>query len=363
MRCCGFISTGRVAWRRSEMRPDKIPTQWASSVIFAVATTQGRKQARQFAVEYLAWDRISKYDDVRSDPDLAARAKAETDERRTKFREFVKQAYRHVAYLSQPDLALDRTVEVKELGDLRSSLDGGAIWKELATVDKTYEPGTFTAKALLHQLRDPEDYGIPLREIRDAFWSAPRLPLLPRGEADLRDAMYQAIQAGDLTLTDANGTVSPVGSPGEINLSGDTRRLAKPVTTCPKCGKPVHDGPCDPNVAETCPKCGKPLHDGPCDTTVTETCPKCGKPLHDGPCDTTVTVAQEKQVNITFVGDVNPMNAEALAKVLLDLYTTVDDGDATYLNATIQIVAEGSAADHLVQSAKQAGLNVSSKDL
>ena len=343
--------------------PDKIPTQWASSVIFAVATTQGRKQARQFAVEYLAWDRISKYDDVRSDPDLAARAKAETDERRTKFREFVKQAYRHVAYLSQPDLALDRTVEVKELGDLRSSLDGGAIWKELATVDKTYEPGTFTAKALLHQLRDPEDYGIPLREIRDAFWSAPRLPLLPRGEADLRDAMYQAIQAGDLTLTDANGTVSPVGSPGEINLSGDTRRLAKPVTTCPKCGKPVHDGPCDTNVAETCPKCGKPLHDGPCDTTVTETCPKCGKPLHDGPCDTTVTVAQEKQVNITFVGDVNPMNAEALAKVLLDLYTTVDDGDATYLNATIQIVAEGSAADHLVQSAKQAGLNVSSKDL
>jgi hypothetical protein len=344
--------------------PDKVPTQWAASVVFAVATTQGRKQARQFAVEYLAWDRVSKFDDVKSDPDLAARAKAETDERRTKFRDFIKQAFRHVAYLAQP--ADQRVVEVKELGDLRSSLDGGAVWKELAEVDKAYEPGTFTAKALMHQLRDPEDYGIPLREIRDAFWSAPRLPLLPRGEADLREAIFSAIQAGDLVLTDANGVTSPVTSPGEINLSGDSRRLGKPgPATCPNCGQPAHEGPCDTDTTATCPKCGRPAHDGPCDTDTTATCPKCGKPAHDGPCDTGPTPPQpsEKQVNITFVGDINPTNAEGLAKVLLDLYTTIDNGDASYLNATIQIVADAAVADQVVHSAQQAGLNSSSKML
>lgn len=335
--------------------PHKIATQWSSSCVFAIANTQGRKQARQFAVEYLAWDRVSKFDDVRADPDLVVRGKKETADRRAKFEEFVRTAFRHVAFLSQPEATLPKTVEIKELGELRSSLDGGAVWKELAEVDKTYEPGAFTAKALLHQLRDPEDYGLPLREIRDAFWSAPRLPLLPGGVKDLREAIFQAIKADLLVLTDASGTVAPVTAPSEINLDGDTRRLGKPVTACPNCGKPKHDGQCDDGP--TCPKCKEPLHDGPCQVAL---CPGCKKPIHDGPC---LKPATETQVNITFLGEVTQETGPRIAQALLALFTTVDDGDATYLNASVQLLADKAVADKLADKAREAGLNVSTKDL
>ena len=55
--------------------PDKVPVQWASSAVFAVANTQRRSIARGAAVTYLAWDRVSEMTDVKADPEFAEKAR------------------------------------------------------------------------------------------------------------------------------------------------------------------------------------------------------------------------------------------------------------------------------------------------
>ena len=80
--------------------------------------------------------------------------------------------------------------------DNQSALDGGSrLGEAQGARQRPWESGSSPAKALLHNLTDG-DYARPLDEVRDLFWSAPRMPLLPRGDADLQRAIFEAITAG-----------------------------------------------------------------------------------------------------------------------------------------------------------------------
>ena len=62
----------------------------------------------------------------------------------------------------------------------QTALDGTTVWAKLIEEGKAVGVGAFRSRALLVDLRD-DDYGRPLDELRDLFWSSPRLPLLPGG--------------------------------------------------------------------------------------------------------------------------------------------------------------------------------------
>ena len=123
--------------------------------------------------------------------------------------------------------------------------------EELREYSKMFNPGEFTRSALLHNLRD-NDYGCPISEIRDGFWSNPHKPLLPTGAAELRDAIYDAIAKGDIELVSPEGVVYPVHARNDINLAADNIRIRR--ATCPTCGKPSRE--CEGHP--TCEKCHKP---------------------------------------------------------------------------------------------------------
>jgi len=212
---------------------DKVPVQWASSAVYAVVNTQGRAAARGAAAAYLAWDRVAVMDAVRADDELAEQARTERAEARRNLESAVRRAYRHFIYLAEGDQEneprVDRTHPLEPDSNL-TSLDGTAVWKALVGQGKAFDVSALTAKALLHNL-DVKDYGRPLDELRDLFWSAPRLPLLPGGEPDLQKAIYDAVSAGQLRLVGAAGEDRAVTRPGDIAVGSAGLRLAPPKST------------------------------------------------------------------------------------------------------------------------------------
>ncbi|MBT2248359.1 DUF499 domain-containing protein [Arthrobacter sp. BHU FT2] len=207
---------------------NKIPVQWASSAVFAVINTQGRAAARGAASAFLAWDRVAAMDSVRADEDLAEQARSERAEARRNLDGSVRRAYRHAIYLGEGHEVNEPRVlatVVFEPESNQSSLDGSAVWKALVGQGKAFDVLAFTAKALLHNL-DVKDYGRPLDELRDLFWSSPRLPLLPDGEADLQRAIFNAIADGDLHLIGTDGIARSVTRAADIAVGSPGLRLA-----------------------------------------------------------------------------------------------------------------------------------------
>jgi hypothetical protein len=150
----------------------------------------------------------------------------------------LRRAFQHILFLTQLSHDLPRQIdEITLENDVETALHGTTVWKELAEKGKAFLTGQFTAKALLTNLTDT-DYGKPLSELRDAFYQAPRLPLLPGGDHDLKNAIYAAVLAGDLRLVGADGLDKAVDSADTINLNSQGLRLAKPLPPepCAKCG-------------------------------------------------------------------------------------------------------------------------------
>ena len=172
-------------------------------------------------------------DAVRADDELAEQARTERAEARRNLESAVRRAYRHFIYLAEGDQEneprVDRTHPLEPDSNL-TSLDGTAVWKALVGQGKAFDVSALTAKALLHDL-DVKDYGRPLDELRDLFWSTPRLPLLPGGEPDLQKAIYDAVSAGQLRLVGAAGEDRAVTRPGDIAVGSAGLRLAPPKST------------------------------------------------------------------------------------------------------------------------------------
>lgn len=319
---------------------------WASSAVFAVVNTQRRRQAREAASDYLAWQRTYTSPELQGNQAARDTARTEMDKARADLDKNLKRAFQHILYVSQPTPDSPKKIEEITLDqDTLTALDGTIVWKELAEKGKTFESSRFDAKALLHNLR-AGDYNKPLREIRDSFYQTPRLPLLPDTYELLRRTIYTAVVAGELRLVNADGTDVRIDEPNQINLASEGLRLAKP--------KP----------AKPCDKCGREDCDGSCTKEVPPggICPKCGRVGCDGSCTPPPPPTQTSEVKLSRMGTVDATNREGLIDVLQALLEAVMDEKVTYLQTTIQMIVDGKAATDIQAAARAAGMSATIKE-
>jgi hypothetical protein len=328
----------------------QLPVQWASSAVYAVVNTQRRGNARGIAVEYVARQKALAAPEVQSDEELKSAGTRELAAAKEQLEKAVKRAFQHVVFLAQPNPEGDRVVEDLTFdGDNLTSLDGTLVWKALAERDKVFDAGQFTAKALLHNLRE-QDYGRSLAELRSSFFSAPRLPLLYGGDSDLQQAIYDAVKEGMLVVVDGAGTEVTVTAPNQVNLASAGLRLARPipvpVAACPSCGKEPHAGSCvgAPNVKPT-PQPAK-----------TPVVPTPGPPPS----------AREKQLAFSFNASLlagSEDAADGFAAVFRKLYLALDERQISYLQGTLQILLRDELSQQLEEQLGALGINVSVKDV
>ena len=341
----------------SGIGPVRSPVEWASSAVFVVVNTQRRKAAREAAADFLAWKQTENSPEMAHNDTAKATAAEHRKEAYDQLVKSLKRAFQHILYLSQPTPDMPRELaEITLEEDALTALDGTTVWKELGERGKAFLSGEFTARALLHNLRD-NDYSRPLAELRDAFWQAPRLPLLPGGEKDLRQAIYAAIVNGDLDLIDADGTPIPVDAPTSINLTSQGRRLAKhSAPACPHCGKTTCDGSC--TVVAECPKCGSATCDGNCSGV----CHKCEDPACDGQCEI-VQPPKSQSVKFTIAHEANETTTVALTEIVGALYSALMAGDISYLQGTTELVTSPEHATAIKDAAAKLGIVAITKDL
>ncbi|MBK0869891.1 ATP-binding protein [Saccharopolyspora sp. HNM0986] len=328
------------------------PVEWASSAVFAAANSQRRTHARVMANEYLARLRALQTPEVESDDELKATGKRELADAKSQLEKAIRRAYQHVVYVYQPDPFADRSLDqINFDDDHHTALDGTLVWKALVDREKAFNNSQFTAKALLHNLRE-QDYGRPLPEIRDAFWKTPRLPLLYAGDTDLQHAIYQAVQAGDLCIVDANGNDVEVTDPAQVNLSSMGLRLAKPRAEAESEGADLSSGSASPGGAGAAVRGGRNTR-APYTPEPTEA---------DGEDEN--TAATEKYVSFPLVGALldNPDKTDGLAQVFRVLYSVLDENKVSYAQGTLQLVLDAEAADKLAATTRELGINVTMRD-
>ena len=310
--------------------PKAMSVQWASSAVFACANTAVRGQARRLASEWIARERVADHPAVKADKDMHKQAQEEAREAKKQLDSMVRQCYKHIIYLAPKD-EYERSVSfVRIRKDTQSALSGSDVWEELREYRKAFNPGEFTRKVLLHNMRD-NDYGRPISEIRDSFWSNPHKALLPSGATALRDAIYDAIANGDIELVNPEGVVYQVHNRGDINLAADNIRIHR--ATCPTCGKPARD--CEGHPA--CKDCGKPLEECVCPDVGPEK-PDPPEPEPPGP----VVKTRHWQITLNINTAVDP-NApdDNLRHLLIELANRFDEGTVSHINQTTQITITG----------------------
>lgn len=339
----GIDKEARIAVRAAMgIGSKKLPVQWASSAVFVVVNTQRRSQARGAAGSYLAWERVATMDAVRADEELADQSRVQKADARRNLETAVRRAYQHALYLGESDESdhsrTDRTITFEK--ENQSALDGSVVWKELAVQGKAFDVDAFDAKALLHNLNDG-DYGRPLDEVRDLFWSAPRMPLLPGGDVDLQRAIFQAIEANNLRLVGVDGLVRSVTRPSEIGVGQSGLRLAKPHT------EEVPTG----NSTGTSSNGGAGLG--------TRELNGESQGEEEGDEQAPLEFKQREQ-EITFslmTSLTDEEQREAVRLLLRNLANTVDEGTASYAQLMVKVTVDSSVAGKIIEHARATGVN------
>jgi len=331
--------------------PNKVPVQWASSAVVAVVNTQGRAAARGAATAYLAWDRVALMDAVRADEELSEQARTERAEAKRNLESAVRRAYRHFLYLGEGDQddqpRVDRTVAF-EPDSGQSSLDGTAVWKSLVAQGKAFDTSALTVKALLHNL-DVKDYGRPLDELRDLFWSSPRLPLLPDEERDLQRAIYEAVSAGQLRLVGTDDADRAVTRPADIAVGSSGLRLAPPKPTVEVPPPAEKDAPTPPGPGGGTPGGGTVVTPG-------KTGPK--------PAPPPPPPAAEREIAFSLMTSMADSDTrDRVRRLLLDLSNAADDGKISWAQVQIKVVVATEVADELEADIRAAGTTPSSRDV
>ena len=303
---------------------DRMPSEWASSIILACANTALRAQARGLASEWLARRRVAELRNVETDPQM--RDKAREQERRAKneLDKKVRLCYKHIIYLA-PKEEHDRDVNfIRVAKDTRTALSGADVWSELRDYSKAFRHGEFTGDALAHNLR-PNDYGLPISELRDNFWSNPHKALLPGGEKELSVAIYQAVKSGHIELVNPEGDAYQVHQPNDINLDLPSVRLRR--ATCATCDKPASQCQGHP----LCATCGSSASDCNCAAR-----PQPATPTPDTPKPVPPPPQWQASFNIaaTLGDDDTTGNLIFLLREILD---SMDDGNIKHINQSMQI--------------------------
>ncbi|MGI6797711.1 DUF499 domain-containing protein [Gordonia sihwensis] len=355
---------------------EKHPVQWAASAVFAVVNTQRRAFARRLAKEYLARERALATDEVQGDEINKQEGQKSYAEAKTNFEQAVKRAYQHVAYLAQPDPDGDRSyADLTFDEDNMTALDGTAVWKALASADKALDAGQLTVKGLLHNLRE-KDYGRSLAEIRDSFYNAPRLPLLHGGDADLKQAIYDAVNAGQLRVIDGAGAAVTITAASQVNLASTMLRLAAPIPVCPKCGIAEDDHVCagSGGAGGNTGASGEKESSSDGGTEQSGGTGASGKAGGGAGSDDGGTSSGDsgggdappvdKRVDLTLahslLGDAEL--AENFGKLFRVLYTAADESAISYLQGSLTIVAAGDEAERIAAAARTLGIEPKIKD-
>jgi len=328
--------------------PGRLPVQWASSAVFAIVNTQRRSQARGAAGSYLAWERVAAMDAVRSDEELAEQAREQKAEARRNLDTAVRRAFQHILYLGQDAESehsrVDQTIMFEQ--ENQSALDGSVVWKVLVGQGKAFDVSAFDAKALVHNLNDA-DYGRPLDEVRDLFWSAPRMPLLPGGDADLQRAIFQGLQAGDLRLVGADALDRAVTRPGDIGVGHSSLRLAKPETSAADhvergAGSAGLHGSTDGSGGSA--SGGRPT----------------GGTLHG---DASVAIREQELAFTLMTSLTDDTKRESVRLLLRNLATAIDEGKASYAQLSVKVIVDSSIADSIADDIRAAGTSPTIKKI
>ena len=309
---------------------DPMSVQWASSAVFACSHTAVRQQARGLAAEWLARERVASLPAVQADEDTQKRARDEAAEAKKRLDNMVRQCYKHIVYLA-PQGEFHRDIAfVRIRKDTQSALSGADVWGELREERKAFRQGEFDRNVLLHNLRD-NDYGRPLSEIRDSFWSNPHKPLLFSGASELRDALYAAIASDDIELVGPSGDVYQVHTSGDINLSSDNIRIQRAARQEPEPPPPEPEPGPEP----------EPPPPGP----------------EPGPTE------KHWQITLNINTALQPdVPVEELVHLLREITNRIDDGIVRHLNQTTQVTVtcEQDDADEIKSLAEEAkaGINI-----
>lgn len=324
--------------------PDRLSVGWASSAVFAVVSNRGRQLARGAAGEYLAWKRVSEMVDVIADEDLRVQAQDKLTDARRHLDKNVKRAYQHLFYLGIGKQEDDRTErEIVFEHENQTALDVQCVWKALVDEEKAFAEGSLTGRALIHNLRE-DDYGRPLDEIRDLFWGTPRMPLLPRGDRDLQEAIFDALHHGLIRLVHADGDERDVASPGEIGIAQAGLRLARPHPTDTEAG-PADTNDGNQGAGATGPRGNEPTAAG-------------DKTASPNASDT------ESEVAITGMVSLREEEArESVRLLLLKLADMVDEGGVSYAELMVKVRVQPAEAKELANLADAAGAYSSIRDL
>lgn len=308
----------------------KLAVNWASSAVFAVINTHRRRNALIAAGEYIAAQRVASRQAVKNDPDLKAQATNELGRSRKDLDRQLRSAYQHVIWLADTGDGRRDWADHRFEGSLETALNGAHVWKVLEEADKAFGSNEFNAQALIHNLRN-RDYGKPLSELRDDFWRIPRLPLLPNGEKDLRNAIWEAVRNGDLVIVDSDGSPREAHSHHDINLSSDIQRLAPKAT-------PEPDIPIDKRSADDVPE------------------------VQPNP-DKHPTPTGEKKISVTATLTVDTHNQDAVRVVLDALRNSIEDGTLSWMQISLQATTSPEAAEDIDKKAKASGMHPTVTDL
>jgi hypothetical protein len=316
--------------------PDKLPVLWASSAVFAVINSSRRPNARGTVTTYLAWLRVSEMNEVRSDPELSEKAAEERSEAKRNMETTIRRAYQHVVYLAstEDDRRVDKTLTFEH--DNQSALNGVSVWKELVNAAKAFDIGAFSAQALLHNLGET-DYNKPLDEVRDLFWTAPRMPLLPNGDSDLKHAIFEAINAGRVVLVGADGAERHVSTQDEIGVGQASLHLENTQARSGRgelIAEPFVPGAVDGGV------------DSP-------------PPVATGAFGTT---GSESDLTFTLMASLTSEDQRfTVFKLLSAVAQAIDEGNVSYGKVSVSLVVEDAAALRIEELAKAANTSVTIK--
>lgn len=352
---------------------DKLSAAWASSAVFVCVNTQRRAQARNLASEYEARRRVAALDAVRTDTDMKEKADQEVKEAKERLDKAIRAAYQHIIYLSEDSAGVRSEETIRLDGDNETALHGDLVWAALRAKDKAFGQGEFNAQALVHQLREG-DYGKPLSEIRDAFWNAPRLPLLHGGEPALKGAIFAAVQAGDLALADGSGNPYTAHSEGEVNLQSSSIRLVKPVgastVIVPNVSGMGVDAAVrtieDAGLAASVSGSGNVTHQSPVagskadvGAAVTLTAAAGGGGAGGGGAASPA----EYQVKLSTITSIDDATHRDALRLLLTQIAHAIDTNASHLRLSVEVTVDGPMKDLLKDAAGNAGASAAVTDL
>jgi hypothetical protein len=378
--------------------PEPRPAAHASSCVFAVVNTYRRKTARAAASDYVAWGRVLDIDVVRNDETLKAEAEAERRRKKQDMAKYLREAYQHVVFVSETVDAAGETI--REAGAIRfdkanqTALNGETVWAALLEADKAFGQDEFDAQALLHNLR-ASDWGKPLRDLRDAFYSTPRLGLLYGGDNDLKRALYQAISGGQARIVSPSGDEAEAVGPNDINVQSSGLRLERPpgseealvpqleglefddaVATASAVGLTIAPSGVG-KIGGQVPLAGESVLAG---STIQVTYSGGERPTAappDGSSDRQhgghgvpepnprPSHVAEDELSFTLMGlTFDSQTARSDAYTLLsELGSIIDAGDASHIQMTVNLAATRTQLDALVEAAERLGVTVRRREL